>query len=178
MSLSKLMKEEGKRSKSASPKVTPGPENNGNGTVGTGAGAKVEKRKQEEEAGEEDLSKRAKIEDGVDSATQAVAESVPQTVEPPPEVGLSAVSAPINVPSEPVQASSVQVRTDTPVIDSHVEQDQPMTIPNVDYAALSNEITVQEPSENEVISPLSDGTEQLDADKADTHENGMVEQVQ
>ena len=49
MSLSKLMKEEGKRSKSASPKVTPVP--------GTDGG----KRKPEDEVDDEDLAKRARL---------------------------------------------------------------------------------------------------------------------
>jgi hypothetical protein len=47
------MKEEGKRSKSASPKVTPGPD--------TAHPTKVEKRKPEDEVDEEELSKRARI---------------------------------------------------------------------------------------------------------------------
>jgi hypothetical protein len=51
MSLSKLMKEEGKRSKSASPKPTPIPD--------SGVG-KVEKRKQED-GEDEELSKRARL---------------------------------------------------------------------------------------------------------------------
>lgn len=64
MTLSKLMKEEAKRSstRSASPKVTPVPDAPG------GQGGKVEKRKQEEEAdgeGEDQAGKRAKV-DGVD----------------------------------------------------------------------------------------------------------------
>jgi hypothetical protein len=50
MSLSKLMKEEGKRSKSASPKVTPGPGQDGAG-----------KRKPEDEVDDEDLAKRARL---------------------------------------------------------------------------------------------------------------------
>jgi hypothetical protein len=53
MSLTKLMKEEGKRSKSASPVVN-GPE-----------GVKVEKRKPEDEVDDEDLSKRARLAAGV-----------------------------------------------------------------------------------------------------------------
>lgn len=53
MSLTKLMKEEGKRSKSASPKVTPGPD--------TAHPTKVEKRKPENEVDEEELSKRARM---------------------------------------------------------------------------------------------------------------------
>jgi hypothetical protein len=58
MSLTKLMKEEGKRSKSASPsaKVDPGLE-----APGGGAAVKMEKRKPEEEMVEEETSKRARI---------------------------------------------------------------------------------------------------------------------
>jgi len=62
MSLTKLMKEEGKRSKSASPVVIPPTE-----------GVKVEKRKPEEELDDEDLSKRARLAAGV-----AAEVSVPQ----------------------------------------------------------------------------------------------------
>ena len=53
MSLTKLMKEEGKRSKSASPVV--------NGLEGV----KVEKRKPEDDVDDEDLSKRARLAAGV-----------------------------------------------------------------------------------------------------------------
>jgi hypothetical protein len=61
MSLSKLMKEEGKRSKSASPKVTPGPGQDGAG-----------KRKPEDEVDDEDLAKRARLAAG--NAVQEAAE--------------------------------------------------------------------------------------------------------
>jgi hypothetical protein len=66
MSLTKLMKEEGKRSKSASPVVN-GPE-----------GVKVEKRKPEDEVDDEDLSKRARLAAGV--AAEMEESTVPQPV--------------------------------------------------------------------------------------------------
>ena len=74
MSLTKLMKEEGKRSKSASPVVN-APE-----------GVKVEKRKPEDEVDDEDLSKRARLAAGV-----AAGES---PVPPPVTAGDSAQTHP------------------------------------------------------------------------------------
>ena len=80
MSLTKLMKEEGKRSKSASPVVN-GPE-----------GVKVEKRKPEDDVDDEDLSKRARLAAGV-----AAEES---TVPPPVTAGDSAqIHSEIAVPT-------------------------------------------------------------------------------
>ena len=71
MSLSKLMKEEGKRSKSASPKVTPVP--------GTDGG----KRKPEDEVDDEDLAKRARLAAG-NAAQDAVSnETADPAVFPP-----------------------------------------------------------------------------------------------
>jgi len=67
MSLTKLMKEEGKRSKSASPVVIPPTE-----------GVKVEKRKPEEELDDEDLSKRARLAAGV-AAEVSVPQPQPQS---------------------------------------------------------------------------------------------------
>jgi hypothetical protein len=79
MSLTKLMKEEGKRSKSASPVVN-GPE-----------GVKVEKRKPEDEVDDEDLSKRARLAAGV------AAEAEESTVPPPVTSGDSAQAHPETV---------------------------------------------------------------------------------
>jgi hypothetical protein len=86
MSLTKLMKEEGKRSKSASPVVN-GPE-----------GVKVEKRKPEDEVDDEDLSKRARLAAGVAAEESTV---------PPPVISEDSsqthpeVVAPILDTSEP-----------------------------------------------------------------------------
>lgn len=63
------MKEENRKSKSASPKVTPGPDGNGPSNV------KVEKRKQEEEGGEDDLAKRARTDGAVAAASAAEMQS-------------------------------------------------------------------------------------------------------
>ena len=65
--MTKLMKEEGKRSKSASPVVIPPTE-----------GVKVEKRKPEEELDDEDLSKRARLAAGV-AAEVSVPQPQPQS---------------------------------------------------------------------------------------------------
>jgi len=78
MSLTKLMKEEGKRSKSASP------------VVNASEGVKVEKRKPEDEVDDEDLSKRARLAAGV-----AAGES---TVTPPVAAGDTAQTQPEVVP--------------------------------------------------------------------------------
>jgi hypothetical protein len=79
MSLTKLMKEEGKRSKSASPsaKVDPGLE-----AAGGGGAVKMEKRKPEEEMEEEETSKRARI---AEQEGNGVEEAAPRavTLDPP-----------------------------------------------------------------------------------------------
>jgi hypothetical protein len=91
MSLTKLMKEEGKRSKSASPVVN-GPE-----------GVKVEKRKPEDEVDDEDLSKRARLAAGV-----AAEES---TIPPPVTAGDTSQTQPevvapiLDTPSEPTTSA-------------------------------------------------------------------------
>lgn len=100
MSLTKLMKEEGKRSKSASPVVN-APE-----------GVKVEKRKPEDEVDDEDLSKRARLAAGV-----AAEES---TVHPPVRAGDTAQShpevvAPILETSEPNIPAQSQDPDSSPV---------------------------------------------------------------
>jgi hypothetical protein len=81
MSLTKLMKEEGKRSKSASPsaKVDPGLE-----APGWGGAVKMEKRKPEEEMEEEETSKRARIaeQEGIEAEG-----TVPSTVSNDPPAG-------------------------------------------------------------------------------------------
>lgn len=95
MSLSKLMKEEGKRSKSASPKVTPVP--------GTDGG----KRKPEDEVDDEDLAKRARLAAG-NAAQDAMSN---ETADPPvfPPVSTSPTEA-------GVVTDTSQVPTSVPVL--------------------------------------------------------------
>jgi hypothetical protein len=93
MSLTKLMKEEGKRSKSASPVVN-GPE-----------GVKVEKRKLEDDVDDEDLSKRARLAAGV------AAEAEESTIPPPVTAGDTSQTQPevvapiLDTPSEPTTSA-------------------------------------------------------------------------
>jgi hypothetical protein len=110
MSLTKLMKEEGKRSKSASPVVN-GPE-----------GVKVEKRKPEDEVDDEDLSKRARL-----AASVAAEES---TIPPPATAGDTSqthpeVVAPIlDTPSEPTtSAQNLESSQGAPVTEPVVKQE-------------------------------------------------------
>jgi hypothetical protein len=110
MSLTKLMKEEGKRSKSASPVVN-GPE-----------GVKVEKRKPEDEVDDEDLSKRARLAAGV-----AAEES---TVPPPVISEDSAQTHPVvatpnlDTPSEPTtSAQNPESSQGAPVTEPVVKQE-------------------------------------------------------
>jgi hypothetical protein len=110
MSLTKLMKEEGKRSKSASPVV--------NGSEGV----KVEKRKPEDEVDDEDLSKRARLAAGV------AAEAEESTVPPPVTSGDSAQTHPetvmptVDTSSEPnISAQNAESSASAPVSNGVVE---------------------------------------------------------
>ena len=98
MSLSKLMKEEGKRSKSASPKVTPVP--------GTDGG----KRKPEDEVDDEDLAKRARLAAG-NAAQDAMSNDTADPAVFPP-VSTASTEADV-VPDTNEIAASIPVLPDT-----------------------------------------------------------------
>lgn len=136
------MKEENRRSKSASPKVTPGPDGNGTANM-----IKVEKRKQEEEdGGEEDLAKRAKIGGAVaavmadEAPAQASAESAAEGMDmgtitgdaqpirlddetAEPALGTESAPAPVSVSLQDEEAAS------EPVVEQQKLQDVVMVQP-------------------------------------------------
>lgn len=99
MSLSKLMKEEGKRSKSASPKVTPVP--------GTDGG----KRKPEDEVDDEDLAKRARL-----AAGNAAQDAMSNETADPAVVAQVSTEADV-VPDTNQAATSVHVSPDANGVD-------------------------------------------------------------
>lgn len=140
MSLAKLLKEEGKRSKSASasPNMTPGLDGTSGVGSGAGQGAKVEKRKPEDEAGEEDLSKRAKLEDGIEpnaaAEVQTQAQNLGDTIAPQLDDDITATQPVVNhgepatqaIPAQP--ESTLTDSTAAPPISESLDQDQPMDI--------------------------------------------------
>lgn len=175
MSLSKLIKEEGKRSKSASPKATPGPETNGTGTGN--AGVKVEKRKQEEGGGEDDLAKRAKIDlegaNGVVLETetpQTPTHSAPLSVSTNQPLGAPATSPAPSTSShhdstQPNPTSNSNMTESEPVVDTSVTQEvqvesqnRPMDTVNINagHATLNNERNAEDdPDPNGMTSSTS-----------------------
>ena len=125
------MKEEGKRSKSASPKVTPGPETNG---AGAGVGVKMEKRKQEGEDGEDDLAKRAKIEGATQAATVA-------------EAQISTEPSSISEENVKPDSNSELVSADTTIEDSQFQnpaQSHGRLVPESDPATSASVTSAQE----------------------------------
>jgi hypothetical protein len=112
MSLTKLMKEEGKRSKSASPVV--------NGSEGV----KVEKRKPEDDVDDEDLSKRARLAAGVAAAAEESTVPPPVTAEGTTQTLPEVATPNLDPTSEPnASAQNSESSSGAPVVEPVVKQE-------------------------------------------------------
>jgi len=145
MSLTKLMKEEGKRSKSASP------------VVNTPEGVKVEKRKPEDDVDDEDLSKRARLAAGVAAGEAAV---------PPP---VSAVTAGDTAQTQP---EVVPPNLDT-TSESITSAQNPESSPDAPTSNGVAEDVVKQELVQETVVPVPEGTD-ADEDEAAVDSSVLV----
>lgn len=181
MSLSKWMKEEGKRSKSASPKVTPGPDANTATTDGS-LGVKVEKRKQEE-GGEDDLAKRAKIEGAIQAVAPLDSDSTPTVDTAPNEDSGMTAPAPA-APGIIESANTVEaMNVDNPAIHAVEGQIEPSsiiptaTIPNADQASSDEAaVKIDVAPKGDVVTTLPDTevSQPLDPASAQSNDDEIV----